>query len=169
VAEIKELNDRLDDAKRQSDVLNTQFRGWDAKVGGLEQVVRQFRSAEFDSERSQIQHSFNVQEALAAFLQDRLGQQELWAAIRQHQQFAPLWYEDSLRQGGDVLNSEFSQVLLEALSQAARHAARNASYGGTIHHSPRFPRRASRSSIPRSLPRAAPRSRPGGFTSGRGF
>lgn len=174
-AEIQHFNRRLDAAKQQSAELHGNFRKWEPKIRGLEQLVRRFRTAEFDSRRSQFAGGFDVERLLRRFLDGSDSEHEVWSTLQQHQQFAPAWHEQTSGGVIDVIDSEFSYVMLRALAEVAGQAMRNGAFRNMQNRGPSLPRwKPPRHSAPRrrssSGSRVSGRQRPrGGFTSGRGF
>ena len=127
-AEIQHFNRRLDAAKQQSAELHGNFREWEPKIRGLEQLVRRFRSAEFDSRRSLFAGGFDVERLLRQFLEGGTSEHEVWSTLQQHQQFAPAWHEEAGGRVIDVIDSDFSYVMLRALAEVANQAMRNARF-----------------------------------------
>ncbi len=170
VREIAQLGKQLEQTRQQTTSLTHDRQAWDERLRGLQQVLVQFRSAEFDSRRSLFQASFNLDAHLAGYLEDRESAQQLWSAIRQHQQFAPTWLEQAgqdqpgqspaggFRRG---LDSELSSVLLRSLAEVAGAALRGVAYRGMQRRGPVRRQRRIQTGRPR-FPRR-------GFTNGRGF
>ncbi|HYO23909.1 MAG TPA: hypothetical protein VEQ85_03085, partial [Lacipirellulaceae bacterium] len=111
VAEVTYLSGQLAEADQQGTALARQRQAWDERLAGLQQVLQQFRRAEFDSRRSMFPHSLDAEGAVRGYLEGRMGAADLWSLLQQQQQFAPEWHE---RSGGHVMTggADVSQVLL---------------------------------------------------------
>jgi hypothetical protein len=162
VAEIKWLNDQLEETERQVASLGEMQRGLELREGELQQVVARFRRAEYDSARSVFPVTFDVQTQLERFLAGELSSAQLWSAIETNQHFLPTWYDDPRRRGvPSVFDGDLSYVLLKVLVDAAGQAMQNAAYRGVQRRGP-F-RQQTRSNSGR------PTFRHRGYTRGRGF
>jgi chromosome segregation ATPase len=162
VAELSWLNDQLADADQRQDLLNRQRKGWDQRLGSLQELAQRFRAAEFDSRRSEFQRDFDIQRLLSELLDGRIGVDKAWSVMREYQQFVPT-LQDQHRDVdlSDVLDSDFSHVLFGVLADVAGHALRNAAYRGMQRRGP------ARQEQRRTQQRPTFRKR--GFTNGRGF
>ncbi len=162
VAEIGWLNEKLDDAGRQSHDLMREQRSWDDRATGLQEVMNRFRRADFDSRRSLFSDEFDVERHLGGYLRGDVGREELWSAMRRHQYFQRARYEE--RGWGvddswdtDDLGGVLGRVLIEVAGEAMKHAVRRGMQR-------RGPYRISSDEQPRpQLPT------PRWFTKGRGF
>ncbi|MCA9234394.1 MAG: hypothetical protein KDA44_02935 [Planctomycetales bacterium] len=169
VAELTWLSSQLDDARGHGSSLAAERQAWDVKLSGLQSVLQNFRSAEFDSQRSVFDPAFDAGGHVQAFLDGRLTGEQLWAAIRQHQRFTPMWHEQPSSGGGggggggigDILGSEMSYVLFRVLTDVAGEAMRQSARRGMERREPI--RRENRETSGR------PTFRRRGFTNGRGF
>jgi chromosome segregation ATPase len=160
VKEIILLGDQLDRTSQQTTSLARDRQSLEEQLQGLQQVLMQFQSAEFDSRRSLFSASFNLEAHLSSYLEDRENAQQLWNAIRQHQQFTPAWHDQSGGIGRGV-DSELSYVLLRGLAEVAGAAMRSAATRGMQRRGPARRQRRIQTGRPR-FPRR-------GFTNGRGF
>ena len=160
--EIQSCNQQLRDARQQSHEDRQMLDLWHQKISGLDDVVRQFRSAEFDSRRSYFSRRLNVDEEIDRYLQGQNSSQGLWSALRQAQQFVQPQFDDSWDDLGGVFDSDVSQVLGQVLIDVAGEAMRHAARRGVHRRGPA--RQTSRRSAGRP-----PFRRRGGFTSGKGF
>ncbi len=160
--EIQSCNQQLRDARQQSREDRETLDLWHEKISGLDDVARQFRSAEFDSRRSFFSRRLNVEEEIDRYLQGQNSVQGLWLALRQAQRFIQPQFDDSWDDLGGVFNSDVSQVLGKVLIEVAGEAMRHAARRGVHRRGPA--RQTSRRAAGRP-----PFRRRGGFTSGKGF
>lgn len=165
VREIAHLGNQVEQTQQQANHLSHERQSWNEKLHGLQQLLMQFRSAEFDSSRSLFASGFQLKSHLDRYLEGHEGGQQVWNAIRQHQQFAPTW-SDQMRQDqsggfGRGFDSELSSVLLRGLAEVAGAALRGAAYRGMQRRGPVRRQQRSQTGRPR-FPRR-------GFTNGRGF
>jgi len=165
--EIQDCNHQLREAKRRSHEDREQLEIWHEKISGLDQVVRRFRSSEFDSRRSLFSRRLDIAEEVDNYLEGRNTSKGLWNVIKKHQEFARQWDDDSWDSGswggmGGVFDSDVSHVLGRVLVEVAGEAMRQAAQRGMHRRGP------SRQQSRRSSGKPTYR-RNGGFTSGRGF
>jgi chromosome segregation ATPase len=175
VQEITDLGNQLEQTRQQATSLTRERQSRNEKLHGLQQLLMQFRSAEFDSRRSHFASSFQLESHLRGYQEGRESEQQVWNTIRQHQQFAPTW-SDQMGQGqwgqgqlgqgqaggfGRGFDSELSSVLLRGLAEVAGAALRGAAYRGMQRRGPVRRQQRSQTGRPR-FPRR-------GFTNGRGF
>lgn len=167
--EIQDCNHQLREAKRRSHEDREQLEIWHEKISGLDQVVRRFRSSEFDSRRSFFSRRLDIAEEVDSYLQGKNTSQGLWNVIRKHQEFARQWDDDSWGSGsgswggmGGVFDSDVSHVLGRVLVEVAGEAMRQAAQRGMHRRGPSRQQSRRKSGKPTYR-------RNGGFTSGRGF
>jgi hypothetical protein len=160
VEEITKLGEQLEQTRNQEAILARERQSWSERLHGLQQVLVQFRSTEYDSRRSLFSAGFDLDVHVARYLEGRESGQQLWNAIGQHQHFAPTW-QDQSGGLGQVLDSELSQVLLRSLAEVAGAAMRGAAYRGMERRGPARHQKRIQVGRPR-FPRR-------GFTNGRGF
>ena len=156
-AEIKWLNDRLEDARQQAKELRRQQSGMQRNRNDLQDLGRRFRTAEFDSQRSVFPAGFDPRPDIERLVRGEVSKEALWDEIKRHQRFLPTWVERRYENSGGLLDGEFSYLLMRVLAEAAGAAIRHAADS----HS-RSRRASSRSSGVRRRAR-------GGFTGGIGF
>lgn len=161
VREIVQLGDELGNRKSEAKQLGQTQQLWKQRLTDLQGILQQFQRAEFDSGRSLFHADFRVDQHLDRYLCGELSAGELWEAIREAQKFAPPWYEDADRGVGNVLDSEFSYVLMRVLTDIAGQALRNAAHRGVQRRGPIRQQRRIESGRPQFRGR--------GFTSGKGF
>ena len=174
VAEVSYLGKQLEDAKRQGAAMVHDRQAWDERLGGLQQVLQQFRRAEFDSQRSLFPGDFDVESLVRQYLDGKLSAQQLWSAIHDQQEFAPAWHEQApygVPQGrgpqgggptlGDIITSDASIALLRVLTTVAGEAMRHAAYRGVERRAPERQQQREAAGRPPFPNR--------GFTNGRGF
>lgn len=178
VAELAELDRRMDDVKPQRLALTGRRQTADHRRDALDQVVRQFRQANFDSSRSYFEDTFDPARARADFESGLFDAGTLWGRIRAAQRFRPHWVESAAGQAAQVAMSPAGRVILGAFVNAAGTAMQNAAVRGVRRaESPGF----AAPSAPASAPAPASYSAPdppsfsvptfseGSFTSGEGF
>lgn len=129
VAEIGWLNEKLDEASRESNQLHREQRSWDERASGLHDVMQRFRRADFDSRRSVFDVEFDVERQLSGYLRGDVGREELWSTLRHYQQFhRPRhdqrgWHIDDSWDMDD-LGGVLGRVLIEVAGEAMKHAVR---------------------------------------------
>ncbi len=160
--EIRNLNQQLRDARQQTGEDRQLLELWQARMTGVNQVMRQFRLAEYDSRRSFFSPRLDIDGQIDRYLNGQVTTQALWASIRQHQQFIRPELDDPWHDMGGVFDSDVSQVLGRVLIEVAGEAMRQAAQRGMHRRGPI--RQQSRRSAGRP-----PYRRNGGFTSGEGF
>lgn len=160
--EIKQLNQQLRDARQQSHDDRQLLEVWHDKISGLDQVIRRFRSSEFDSRRSSFSRRFDVDREIDRYLQGNNSVAGLWSVVRQHQQFVNTNYDDSWDGLEGIFDSDVSHVLGRVLIEVAGAAMRQSAQRGM--HRRSLPRQQSRRTSGRPT-----YHRGGGFTSGKGF
>ncbi len=163
-SEITALNDRLDAAHRQSEVLSANTQYAVQRASGLAELARRFRAAEYDSSRSMFPPNLDLTEYLSRYLRGSMSIDAIWNLLQQHQEFAPTWAEQHGGRSRSVIDSEFGYVMMRVLAEVAgaviSHSMRGGGGGGGW----------SGGGRPSSSPAPSIR-RPsgGGFTRGRGF
>jgi hypothetical protein len=159
---IKDLNRELRNARIQSQGDRKILDDRQKVVSGLDELLRQFRSAEFDSRRSFFSPRLDVDVVITRYLRGQCSTQSLWGMLRQHQQFIRPEYDDSWDDMGGLFDSDVSHVLGRVLVEVAGEAMRQAARRGMYRRGPI--RQQSRRAAGRPTYR-----RNGGFTSGQGF
>ena len=180
VADIVELNDLIGELQPEILTLVGRRRTLTEKQAGLDDIVRRFRSSNFDANRSVFPDDFEIGQFVGRYMNNAMDARSLWKKIRHSQKFQESWAQQT---STDILNNPSAQIVLhtmldlaqEALKNSARRSVyrRNSSRSGGITW-PKFPstsKRRNRSSSRRSSSnrRSRPRRRSGGFTSGDGF
>lgn len=160
--EIRHCNQQLREARTQTQEDRQQLEYWQSKLSGIDQVVRQFHSSEFDSRRSFFSRRLNTEQAVNRFLQGSSSAQQLWSEIRQNQQFVRPEFDNGWGGMEGVFDSDVSHVLGRVLIEIAGEAMRQSARRGMHRRGP--VRQRSRHTGGRPTYR-----RNGGFTSGRGF
>jgi len=161
VAEVAWLNDQLQQTDRQLADLNAQRQLRERQLAGLQQVLQRFRQANFDAQRSHFSDDLAIERLVAQFLEERVSAEQLWAALRESQQFAPAWHEQRGPDFSDVFDSDFSYVLMRVLAEVAGQALRNGAYRGVERRGPIRSDQRRQSGLPPFRQR--------GFSNGRGF
>lgn len=173
-SELKWLNNRVIQARQEVSGLQDQQAGLHRGMTDMADLSRRFRMAEFDSRRSIFPAGFDPRRDIDSLVRGEVGKERVWEQIRKHQRFLPTWVEERWEDGQDIMDSEFSYVLMRVLAEAAgaaiRHAANNrggnSGRGGGNSSRGRSQRSTRRS---HSKPPSVRRRARGGFTSGRGF
>lgn len=174
VAEISEIDRRIEEMKPVLAELAGRRRAAVAARDGLERVVQRYRQAEFDSQRSYFPDGFDILAWLRDLETGTADAESLWSSLRRHQRFRPHWIETTASGTSDILNGPAGRILIGAVLQAASAATRDSAYRGVRRRAEfGFPPMPSPPSFPspNSSPRtqSAPRPSEGGFTSGEGF
>lgn len=160
--EVQDCNRRLREARDQSRDDRRLVEVWKEKISGLDQVVRRFRSSQFESRRSWFSPRLSIDREVDRYLEGRNTAAGLWSVIRRYQQFVRPEFDDSWDGMGGMWDSDVSHVLGRVLLEVAGEAMRQAAQRGMHRRGPT--RQQGRRSSGR------PPYRPGGgFTSGRGF
>ena len=171
VAEIAGLDRQVEDLKPRADDVATRRQTAEQARAGLDQVVRNFRQANFDSQRSVLGDGFDLHRVLGRYADGMLDADGLWQAIRSAQQFRPHWVESTTAGAAEVLTSPTGRVLIGAVLNAATHAMQAAAYRGVQRRGDvYFPTSSPPSYNAPSTPEpSSPGASEGGFTSGEGF
>lgn len=165
--EIRWLNDRLDEARDESEKLHPELAAKRGRARDLGKLLQQFRRAEFDSQRSTFASRLDIGRRVEEFVAGSVSAGQLWDELRSHHEFEPTWSEREWQgadPGGMGRGGEFSHVLLHVLAEAAGAAIRHAA----DHHARQSQSRSGRSE-PWRRPPSVRRRAGGGFTRGRGF
>jgi uncharacterized coiled-coil DUF342 family protein len=172
VAELARLDDQIDGIGPRLENLSGRRSEADRVQEGLDRVIRKFRQANYDSDRSFFE-DLDLRREVARFEDGSIGADDLWRAIESTQKFRPNWVASAASEGVQFAASPAGQVIIGAIVNIAGSALSHASEGGTHHQSD-----ASGSSFPTSDAYQAPSppapdppspSSEGGFTSGEGF
>lgn len=129
--EIRWLNDRLDEARAESEELHPQLAATRRCQRELGELLRQFRRAEFDSQRCLFSTDLDTASRVQRFIEGKMPIEQLWDELESQQHFAPTWAE---REWGERArdasyydhSSEFTYVLMHVLTEAAGAAYRTA-------------------------------------------
>lgn len=136
VDEIKRIDEDMESRRTDVRALGDEQNMWKERSEGLQHVLHDFHRSEFDSGRSIFRPDFRIDQLLDNYLRKQLSNRDLWDMIRAAQQFAPPWYEDTGRDVGHALDSDFSYVLLRVLADIAGQALRSAAYRGMQRRGP---------------------------------
>ncbi|MEM8866514.1 MAG: hypothetical protein AAGF31_13295 [Planctomycetota bacterium] len=157
-AEIQWLNDRVEEGRKQAEDLRRHHSGLLRQRADLEDIGRRFQIAEYDSQRSVFPEHFDPRPDIEYFLKGEISKERLWDTLKREQRFLPTWVEQRAP-SRDLLDSEFSYLLVRVLAEAA---------GAAIRHAADSHRRSSHRRGVGRPPSVRRRAR-GGFTGGRGF
>jgi hypothetical protein len=170
VAQLAALDRQLDELKPRLTALSDHRRAAERVREGLDQVVRRYRQANFDSSRSYFNDSPDPRRSVEAFRSGEVDADALWSSLRSSQRFQPHWVETTTGSAAEVVTSPSGRVILGAVVDLANQAMRNAAFRG-VQRRGEFPFPSPRpTSIPMPSPGpAAPAPSKGGFTTGEGF
>jgi prefoldin subunit 5 len=175
VAELAGLDEQIEGIGPSQDDLNRRRKAADRVKEGLDRVIRQYRQANYDSERSYFEGVDPARE-IARLEDGQIDADDLWESIRSAQNFRPSWVQQTASNGIQVAASPAGRVILGALVDIAGAAMREAAYRGVQRRSdssfPTFPSPGSfdfGSSSRTAAPDSSNSASEGGFTSGEGF
>ena len=171
VAEVGRLDAQIEGLKPQLAELADRRQAADRVREGLDRVVRRYRQANFDSNRSYFEGRLDLRQALGQFQSGNLDASGLWSALQAAQKFRPHWVESTAAGAGEVMASPAGRVLMGAIVNAANVAMREAAVRGMQRRGDiSFPMPQPRSSpSPQRGSSAPPGPSEGSFTSGEGF
>jgi hypothetical protein len=165
VNEVSTLHAQITTMESQAKAVTQRQQLLASAQANVDSLVRRYRQANFDSQRSCFPDGIDVQDDLARLTSGSADAEALWQKIRARQQFRPHWIDSSGATGGQVLNSPGGRILVGAIVNSASNALRNAAFRSATRRGPStwsFPNSPPRTSSGGSLPH-------GGFTSGEGF
>jgi hypothetical protein len=160
VNELSTLHGQITTLESQSKALTQRRQAVANAQSSLDTLVRRYRQANFDSQRSFFPQGIEVQDDLARLKSGSADAEAVWQKIKSNQQFRAHWVESSVATGGRVLNSPDGRILVGAILNAASSALQNAAF--------RSATRRDSSSWSFPMP-SNPSSSGDGFTSGEGF
>lgn len=167
-AEIRWLNQQLDEARANGQQLYQERTAWEEKLGGLDYIIRRFHLSEYDSMRSMFPAGFDPRPHVERYLRGEINRESLWRELSELQRFAPTWVQErhegqyGHRRNSESWDSDVSTVLFQVLGEIAGAALRGAVQRGMERRSPiRQKNRKNRGKPP--FPQG------GRFTRGRGF
>lgn len=179
VENIVGLNELIEDVEPEIGKLIRRRTTMTKKQAGFDELVRRFRSSNFDSYRSVFRDDLDLDQIVERYIDDKLDARAVWRIIRKNQRFEESWAQRQHQNAGDVLGSPTAQVIMHtmldlagaALRNSARRSVHRRSSGGIFFpgSSRRSSRRRSSSRRSNSRRRSSPRRRKGGFTTGDGF
>ncbi len=169
------LDGQIDEIGRRIEGLTRRRKAADRVQEGLDLVIRRYRQANYDSDRSYFE-DFDDRDETARFEDGSIDAEDLWRSIQSAQRFRPIRVEPSFQPGFPIgAGPSSGQVILGAIVDIAEAAARNASHQGfqpqagpSFPTFPTFPSADVGSSAP-SMPDLPSPPSDGGFTSGEGF
>jgi hypothetical protein len=178
VAELADLDGRIDEITPRLASLGDRRTDADRVQAGLDWVLRQYRLANYDSDRSYFE-GLDLRQLKARYEEGGMKADDLWREIQSAQKFRPNWVDSTVQDGTQIITGPSGRVILGAIVDIADAAMRNAAYRGVQRRSsdasfpsfPTFPTFPSSgggnggSSWP-SLPSSGSE---GGFTTGDGF
>jgi hypothetical protein len=174
VAELAQLDDQIDEIGPNLADLAGRRKAADRARDGLERVIRQYRQANYDSDRSYFEGLDPAREV--ARLEDgSIDADDLWRSIRSAQKFRPSWVQEAASDGIQIAASPAGRVILGAIVEVAGAAMRDAAYRGVRRRSdasfPTFPSPGGfdAPSSPSSSSGSSDSGSDSGFTSGEGF
>ncbi|MEM9184983.1 MAG: hypothetical protein AAGB00_00635 [Planctomycetota bacterium] len=161
--EIRWLNDRIEAARSEADQLRRQRSLLGRQRTDLADLARRFQIAEYDSQRSVFPAGFDPRPDVERFLRGEASKEQVWQAVKRSQHFLPTWVEERAP-SRDLMDSEFSYLLVRVLAEAAGAAIRRYA-DGQQRNANRGRPGVGRTKRDASIHRRAR----GGFTGGRGF
>ena len=177
VSDIVELNRLIGELQPEIATLVERRGAMTQRQGGFDEIVRRFRSSNYDSHRSVFAANFDLDSLVERFINGELNVRSAWRVIRKNQRFEESWAQ---RNGRDIIQNPSGQIIMhtmldivsEALKNSARRGVHRRNSGGVFFpggSSGRTRRRRSSSRKSNSRRRSSPRRRSGGFTTGEGF
>ena len=174
VAELGRLDEQIDGIGPRLEALAGRRKEADRAQEGLDLVIRRYRLANYDSDRSYFE-DFDHRRESARFEDGSIDADDLWREIQSSQRFRPNWVDSSAQNGIQVATSPAGRVILGAIVDIAGAAMRDAAYRGVQRRSdasfptfPTFPSSGGGYQAP-SMPDPPSPPSEGGFTSGEGF
>ena len=171
--ETETLQPRLEESTQRQAIL-------DREQDGIDVLVRRYRQANFDSQRSYFEGDFDLARNLSAFQDGQLDTDRFWQSIQASQRFRPHWIESTTDTGTQVIGSPAGRILMGSILEMATQAMQNAAVRGVqrrgdIFGPSSYPTEYQDSS-PSSYeppsswsPPSSSSSNEGSFTSGQGF
>ena len=170
VADLAGLDARIEAITPGQAELATRRQDADRLQGGLDRVIRQYRQANYDSERSYFE-GIDPDRQVSRFEEGSIDADALWRTIRSAQKFRPNWVQETVSDGVEFAASPAGRVILGAIVDIAGAAMRDAAYRGVRRRSneassfptiPTFP-------SPSAPDRSSSSGSEGGFTTREGF
>ena len=169
VAELARIDGQVDDLTPRLASLADRRKAADRVQEGLDRVLRQYRMANYDSDRSYFE-GFDLRRHRARFEGGAIETDDLWRAIQAAQRFRPSWVNSTVEDGIQVAASPAGRVILGAIVDIAGAAMRDAAYRGVRRRSDAsFPTFPTFPSPGRGSSGSSSSGSEGGFTSGDGF
>ena len=180
VENIVDLNEMIEDVEPEIKKLIRRRTKMNNKQAGFDELVRRFRSSNFDSHRSVFRDDVDLEKIVERFIDDKLDVRAVWRIIRKNQRFEESWAQRQHQNAGDILGSPTAQVIMHTmldlaaatLRNSARRSVHRRNSGGIFFPGSSSSRKRSRRSSSRrsnTRRRSSPRRRKGGFTTGDGF
>ncbi len=176
VRDLARLAEDSESLRRQMDELARQRASLDRKQEGLDLLVRRYRQANFDSQRSFFEDGFDLGRGLDAFDNGQLDADRLWRSIQASQRFRPHAVDPPNGMGTQAIDNPAGRVLMGALIEVASAALQQAAVRGVQRRGDVFTpswsppdTSGSGSGSGGSPSPPPPPSNEGSFTSGEGF
>jgi hypothetical protein len=169
VNELSTLHTQITTLESQAKDLSERRQLTANSQSGLDALVRRYRQANFDSERSYFPQGVDLQAELARLKSGATSAENIWQQIRSAQSFRAHWVDAPAAAGGRGFNSPEGRVLIGAIINAATGAMQSAAYRSASRRGPAswsVPSFPSMPSAPSGGVSYGPRD---GFTSGEGF
>jgi hypothetical protein len=173
VADLARLDQQIAESTPRRAEISDKKKALDRRQEGIDLIVRRYRKANFDSQRSYFVKDFGLRQALDQFGQGGIDPESFWQTIESSQRFRPHWVESTTASGSQVVMSPNGRVLIGAILDVANAALQSAAYRGVQRRGDVFvPRQSAPPPIsfpgfPSPTRNSAPSE--GGFTSGEGF
>jgi len=177
VADLASRNQQIEATGSGQAELTERRQRADQIQHGLDRLLRKYRQANYDSDRS-ILEGLSLPHEIARFEDGEIDSDDLWRSIQQAQSFRPSPVGQAVNHGIEFAASPAGRIILGAIVDVAGAALREAAYRGVQRRSDStisFPSFPSSGSLGGDAPRSTPSPNPptsspeGGFTSGEGF
>lgn len=173
VADLARLDQQIAESTPRRAEISDRKKVLDRRQEGIDLIVRRYRKANFDSQRSYFVKDFGLRQALDQFEKGGTDAEAFWQTITSSQRFRPHWVESTTASGSQAIFSPNGRVLIGAILDVANAAMQSAAYrgvqrrGDVFFPTPSAPAPMSFPSSPPAPQNSAPSE--GGVTSGEGF
>jgi len=124
VAQIKWLDEQIDEHKRQMPISRKQRRAAEQRVRGLRYVTRRGRRSNIDSQRCYFEDDFDISRVLDQFRDAQIDEHKLLRTIRDHVRFHPTWAEEAGKTIGQAFETPTAQKVVGAAGAVASEGLR---------------------------------------------
>jgi hypothetical protein len=159
IADLVMLDREIEEIHPRVAELEDQRKASERVQQGLDTIVRRYRQANFDSQRSFFPGGFDARRLADRFRDGFIDADGLWKEIESAQQFRPHWVDSTFASGTQVFTSPTGRVLMGAIVNAANAALQESASRGVRRREadvfntfPSFPSPSSSSSSSPSPP-----------------